>query len=80
MGFFLSGTAPYLQDGVVIYNASGTTIAGPGIDANFDIEIGTNANTRFDGGSMLFIAPVDIYGEGDTDDKYLVFPKRNIIK
>ena len=80
LGFFLTGIAPYLQDGVVIYNVSGTTIEGTGIDANFDIIIGTNANTRFDGGSMLFIAPVDIYGEGDTNDKYLVFPKRNIIR
>ena len=39
--------------------------------------------TEFDGGSMQFIAPVDMYATttGYTDyDKYLVFPKRNILE
>ena len=37
--------------------------------------------TIFDGGSVHFITPVDLYpGSTTTDyDKYLVFPKRNII-
>jgi len=37
--------------------------------------------TIFDGGSVRFITPVDIYLDSTTTDydKYLVFPKRNII-
>lgn len=35
--------------------------------------------TTFDQGSMEFIEPVDMYNPGDTYDKYLVFPKQNIL-
>jgi len=35
--------------------------------------------TRFDGGSMQFIAPVDMYSNTQEYDKYLVFPRRNIL-
>lgn len=35
--------------------------------------------TIFDGGSMRFIAPVDMYSNTQEYDKYLVFPKRNIL-
>jgi hypothetical protein len=37
--------------------------------------------TIFDGGSLRFITPVDIYLDSNTQDydKYLVFPRRNII-
>jgi hypothetical protein len=37
------------------------------------------AETTFDQGSMQFIAPVDMYTTSDALDKYLVFPKRNIL-
>jgi len=42
---------------------------------------GTPPGTTFDGGSMQFIAPVDMYSNNNTTeyDKYLVFPKRNIL-
>lgn len=37
--------------------------------------------TTFDGGSMQFVAPVDMYEGATTDyDKYLLFPKSNIIQ
>lgn len=37
--------------------------------------------TVFDGGSMQFVVPVDQYDNNTTDyDKYLVFPKRNILQ
>ena len=40
----------------------------------------SNTNqTTFDQGSMQFIAPVDTYDPTDRDDKYLVFPKANIL-
>lgn len=35
--------------------------------------------TIFDGGSIAFIEPVDMYNPTDTIDKYLVFPKQNIL-
>ena len=35
--------------------------------------------TTFDQASMQFIAPVDMYNTSDTLDKYLVFPKANIL-
>jgi hypothetical protein len=35
--------------------------------------------TTFDEGSMQFIAPVDMYTTSDAIDKYLVFPKANIL-
>jgi len=36
--------------------------------------------TIFDQGSMQFIAPVDMYSTTDAYDRYLMFPKRNIIQ
>lgn len=43
---------------------------------------GTPPGTIFDGGSLQFIAPVDMYSNNNTTeyDKYLVFPKRNILQ
>jgi hypothetical protein len=35
--------------------------------------------TTFDGASLAFIQPVDMYDPLDRDDKYLVFPKANIL-
>jgi hypothetical protein len=35
--------------------------------------------TTFDQDSMQFIAPVDMYTTSDALDKYLVFPKANIL-
>ena len=35
--------------------------------------------TTFDQASMQFIAPVDMYNTSDALDKYLVFPKQNIL-
>ena len=42
---------------------------------------GTPPGTIFDGGSMQFTAPVDMYSNNNTTeyDKYLLFPKYNII-
>ena len=41
---------------------------------------GAPPGTIFDGGSMQFITPVDMYATNTTEyDKYLVFPKRNIL-
>ena len=51
-------------------------------DNNFTLANWTYATppgTTFDGGSMQFIAPVDMYSHTNEYDKYLVFPRRNIL-
>lgn len=40
---------------------------------------GTPPGTTFDGGSLQFTAPVDMYSNTTAYDKYLVFPKRTIL-
>jgi hypothetical protein len=39
----------------------------------------TPPGTTFDGGSLQFTAPVDEYSNTNAYDKYLVFPRRNIL-
>jgi hypothetical protein len=39
----------------------------------------SSTETTFDGKSMAFEAPVDMYNPTNRDDKYLVFPKANIL-
>jgi hypothetical protein len=39
----------------------------------------TSTETTFDEGSMAFEIPVDMYDPTDRNDKYLVFPKANIL-
>jgi hypothetical protein len=43
------------------------------------LETVVTSETIFDGGSMAFEAPVDMYDPTDEFDKYLVFPKTNIL-
>lgn len=50
-----------------------------GYGATWDLEVVGQDPTIFDGGSMEFTAPVDMYGSTDEYDKYLVFPKRTIL-
>jgi len=51
-------------------------------DSNFTLATWTYATppgTTFDGGSMQFTAPVDVYSSTNQYDRYLVFPRRNIL-
>jgi len=43
------------------------------------LETVVTTETIFDGGSLAFEAPVDMYDPTDQFDKYLVFPKANIL-
>ena len=36
--------------------------------------------TTFDGGSLQFVEPVDMYDVSNSSDKYLIFPKINILE
>lgn len=64
---------------IAFNNISGTNIIGTGTGAQFDLVIGSGTATTFDDTSMRFEAPVDIYTNTDAFDKYLVFPRRNIL-
>ena len=75
----LSGTAPLFSDGETFGAVSGTNIIGSGSNASFDFVVGSGETTIFDATSMRFEAPVDIYTNTDAFDKYLVFPRRNIL-
>jgi hypothetical protein len=44
-----------------------------------NVPASNSTETTFDGTSMAFEAPVDMYDPTDRDDKYLVFPKANIL-
>ena len=52
----------------------GSWIPSPAETCTFD-----DNTTTFDQSSMRFEAPVDIYTNTDAFDKYLVFPRRNIL-
>jgi hypothetical protein len=43
------------------------------------LETVVSDETVFDAGSVAFIEPVDMYNPTDSEDKYLVFPKSNIL-
>jgi len=75
----LEGTAPLFSSGDTYLNITGTNIVGSGTGAEFDFVVGSGEATTFDNTSMRFEAPVDIYTNTDAFDKYLVFPRRNIL-
>lgn len=77
--YSLVGQAFPLAQGEIFYNVPGTTVTGTGSGATWDIIIASGIPTVFDGGSLQFNAPADIYGVTDQYNKYLVFPKRNIL-
>jgi len=77
---FCTGQAPINSAGELFYNIVGTNITGSGSGATWDIETVPGVATTFDGNSLLFTAPVDMYSNTQAYDKYLVFPKRNILE
>jgi hypothetical protein len=74
-----SGTYNTWSINLTFDNITGTNIIGTGSGAEFDFAIGSGNPTTFDDTSMRFEAPVDIYTNTDAFDKYLVFPRRNIL-
>jgi hypothetical protein len=75
-----AGTAPLLTVGTTYINIAGTNITGIGSGATWDFETVGEDATIFDGGSLQFITPVDMYSNTQAYDKYLVFSKRNILE
>lgn len=76
---FCQGTAKLLTQGAMFYNLAGTNITGTGVGATWDIEVTGGVATVFDGNSLQFIEPVDMYSTTQIYDKYLVFPYRTIL-
>jgi hypothetical protein len=74
------GFAPINSTGSIYVNIVGTNITGTGTGATWDLVVTGEDPTLFDGGSMQFIAPVDMYSNTTAYDKYLVFPKRDILE
>lgn len=77
--FVKQSVAPLLSNGETFSGVDGTVDSGPGFGATFDFVVRSGTTTTFDGTSMRFEAPVDIYTSTDAFDKYLVFPRRNIL-
>lgn len=71
--------------GTAVFSAKGTDFSG--IDPTADTSTGDGLvvtisvpnTTVFDGNSLQFIDPVDMYSNSTDYDKYLVFPKRTIL-
>lgn len=62
----------------------GTWAPSPPLTTTFNANQTTNPTasgkeTVFDGNSMRFTRPVDVYGKTDKYDKYLVYPTNNIL-
>jgi hypothetical protein len=79
VGAFCRGTAVLHTVGDTYNNVSGTTTTGSGSGAVFNFVVTGEDPTVFDGNSLLFTAPVNMYSNTQIYDKYLVFPKRTIL-
>lgn len=75
----VQGQAPLFSSGSMYNSVGGTNISGTGANATFDFLVASGEITTFDASSMRFEAPVDMYSSTDVYDKYLVFPRRNIL-
>jgi len=75
-----AGNAPILSPGESFTDVSGTTLTGSGTGATWNILAVGEDPTVFDGNSLQFTDPVDMYDPTDQYNKYLVFPKRTIIE
>ncbi len=78
-GAFVSGLAPFNDLDSTYSAVAGTNITGSGVGATWDLVVVGFDQTVFDSDSLKFIQPVDMYDPGNSFDKYLVFPKTNIL-
>jgi len=74
---------PWVDDGGGVvgwsYGTVDPVVLGDQTTANGSPNTTGLSGTTFDGGSLQFIAPVDMYSSTNEFDKYLVFPKRTIL-
>lgn len=76
---FYQGIAPDLTVGAIYTNITGTNIVGTGSGAIWNFEVVGNDETIFDGNGTTFTAPSDRWNPLETFNKYLVFPRTNIL-
>ena len=76
---FCYGTASLFANDTTYTGITGTNVTGTGTGATWDITVVPGVETVFDGGSIQFTDPADINTNTDAYDKYLLYPKRNIL-
>ena len=76
---FYYGTASILAAGNSYDNLAGVNVIGTGTGANWDITVVPGVQTVFDGGSLTFNSPADMNTNTNAYDRYLMYPKRNIL-
>lgn len=74
-----SGASPGSFTGTALPANAAVVINQIASTYQLDINSSSRTPTVFDGGSTSFISPADQYTGGDEFDKYLLFPKINII-
>ena len=73
----VSGNPALLDNGTSYANLLGTNVISSGSGARFTVTIAND--TTFDNNSLQFNTPADKYGLTDEYNKYLLFPKTNIL-
>jgi hypothetical protein len=76
---FYYGTASILAADNSYDNLAGVNVIGTGTGANWDITVVPGVQTVFDGGSVTFNSPADMNTNTNAYDRYLMYPKRNIL-
>ena len=76
---FYYGTASILAADNFYDNLAGINVIGAGSGARWDITVVPGIQTEFDGGSLTFNSPADINTNTNAYDRYLMYPKRNIL-
>lgn len=76
---FYSGQANMFAIGNTYSAVAGTNITGTGSSATWNIEVVPGTQTVFDENSMQFNTPADLYTDTDEFNRYLLYPKRNIL-
>jgi hypothetical protein len=76
---FYYGTASILAAGNSYDNLAGVNVIGTGTGASWDITVVPGVQTVFDGGSLTFNSPADMNTNTNAYDRYLMYPKRNIL-
>jgi len=79
LGIFYYGTASILAADNSYDNLAGVNVIGTGTGANWDITVVPGVQTVFDGGSVTFNSPADMNTNSNSYDRYLMYPKRNIL-
>jgi hypothetical protein len=77
-GEYISGNNPPPGPVGDVVVGPGTWTPQPPTLTTFDF-VSSSSQTTFDQNSMQFVDPVDMYDPGEAFDKYLVFPKSNIL-